>query len=114
MRLTDPDRSRGNWIPIRDLVAVAVLGLVLFGALLHHHASAAEAATCSYCQAGVETPVPDLAGVLTTTSFVVVWCVTQTPPCRLPRVVHFSTLIPRAPPVTTLPVIFREGCVGLV
>ena len=113
MRVTHPDRSGGNGVPIRALVAVAVLGLVLFGALLHRHASDADAATCSYCQAGVETPVPELSGVLTTTSFVVVWCVTQTPPCRLPRVVHFAALVPRAPPATTLPVILSEGCVVL-
>ena len=113
VRVTHPNRSRGNGVPIRALIAIAVLGLVLFGYLLHRHESAAEAATCSYCQAGVETPVPDLSGVLATTSFVVVWCVAPAPRCRLPRVVHFSTLVPRAPPVTTLPLKFWEGCVGV-
>ena len=113
MTVTHPDRSGGNGVPIRALVAVAVIALLLFGALFHHHTSEADALACSFCQAGLETPVPDLSGVLTTISFVLVWCVTQTPPCRLPRVVHFAVLVPRAPPATTLPVIFWEGCVGL-
>ena len=114
MKLTHPDRSRGDGIQIRALVAVAVIALLLFGALFHHHTSEADAFACSFCQAGLETPVPDLAGVLATTSFVVVWCVTQTRPCCPPRVVHFATLVPRAPPLTTLPVIFWEGRIGPV
>ena len=60
------------------------------------------------------TDLLDLAGALVATTFAVVELLAPTRPSHLPGAVHFSTLIPRAPPATTHPVMFWEGCVGRV
>jgi hypothetical protein len=114
MRFKHPDRSVQDEFPMKALAVVAVLVVVLLGGLSHHHTSAADADACSYCHVGLETPVIDLTGSRVATALASVGYVTPTRPYRLPRIVHFLTHIPRAPPVTTHPVMFREGCVGLV
>ena len=100
--------------PIMRLAIVFILVLVLLGGLFHHHESQSDSAACSYCHAGVQTPVIDLAGALAVPFLANVGSVIPTRPSCLPRVVQFSTLVPRAPPVTTHPVVFWEGCDGLV
>jgi hypothetical protein len=113
MRLKHPERSIRAQVPIKAIAIVAILVLGLVGSLFHHHESASESAACSYCHAGVQTPVMDLAGALVAPSFAVVGFVTLARLSRLPRIVQFSTLIPRAPPTTMHPATFWEACVGL-
>lgn len=108
MRLKRPLRS-GRPRLTTALVVVAVLVVVLVGGLFHHHESETESAACSCCHAGLQTPVADL-GALVTVRFVVVGFLSSTRPSRIPNLVHFSTLIPRAPPVVTHPVVLWEGC----
>lgn len=114
MKVKHPARSIRERLPSKALAIVAVLVFALFGCLFHHHESAPESAACSYCQAGVQTPVIDLAGALVATTSAVLGFVTPARPSRLPRVVRFLTLVPRAPPATTHPVAFWEGCAGPV
>jgi hypothetical protein len=97
-----------------EFAIVAILVLGLLGGLFHHHESASDSAACSYCHAGVQTPEIDLAGALVAPSFAAVGSVAPVQPFGFPRIVQVSTLIPRAPPRTTHPVMFCEGCVGLV
>ena len=99
---------------MKALAVVAVLVVVLLGGLSHHHTSAADADACSYCHVGLETRVIDLTAAGLRPPLASIGYITPTRPSRLPRIVHFLTLIPRAPPITTHPVMFREGCVGLV
>ncbi len=111
---TQSERSIPGEFAINAVFIVAILVLGLLGGLFHHHRSGVDYDACSYCHAGAQTALLDLAGALVATTFAVVECLTPTRPSHLPRAVHFSTLIPRAPPATTHPVMFWEGCVGLV
>jgi hypothetical protein len=52
---------RGRF-PVMRLAIVAILVLVLFGGLFHHHKYESDSTACSYCHAGVQTPVIDLGG----------------------------------------------------
>jgi len=90
--------------PTIALVIVAVLVLGLLGGLLHHHESESEAAACCYCHCGLQTPIFDLAIALVATSFAPVGFVTPSPPIRVPSVIHFFLVVPRAPPATAIPV----------
>jgi hypothetical protein len=114
MSNTHPERSIREKFATNAVLIVAILVLGLLGGLFHHHASGVDYDACSYCHAGVQTAALDLAGALVATTFAVIESVTPTRPSHLPRVVHVSKLVPRAPPVTTHPVMFWEGCVGLV
>jgi len=114
MSLSFPNLSIAEGVPARALVIVAILVLGLLGGLFRHHESASDSAACAFCHAGVQTPVPDLAGTLFATGAAVVGFIPPVLPSRLPGVAHFSTLIPRGPPVATHPVMFREGCMGVV
>lgn len=93
------------------IIVIVVLGLV--GGLLHHHESESESDACAYCHAGIQTPVIDLAVTLAATTFAVVESVAPPPLICLPRVVHSSTLVPRAPPFTPHPGMSWEGRVGI-
>jgi hypothetical protein len=114
MRLNHPERSIKGRLPIKALVIFAILVLALLGGLFHHHESASDSSACSYCHVGVQTPVIDLADALVAPFFAAVGSVAPTLVSDLPRTVHFSTLIPRAPPITIHPAMLWEGCVGLV
>jgi hypothetical protein len=114
MRLNHPERRIG--VPLsswKAIALIAVLILALLGGLFHRHASASESAACPICHAGGQTPVADLAGALAAPFLTTVGFVS---PARSELVAHifkFSKLIPRAPPIATHPVMFREGCAGL-
>jgi hypothetical protein len=95
--------------PTAAMVIIAVLILALVGGLFHHHETAAESAACAYCHAGVQTPAADLGRVLPTPFFTVIGAVTLSPVCRWAPILPFASPIPRAPPVSTDPVFFREG-----
>jgi hypothetical protein len=112
MRLKNPARSSRNQVPVKALAIVAVLLLGLLGGLLHHHESAKESDACSYCHAGFQTPVIDLARALIATTFAAFGFVVPAWPAYLPQV-HFSTIPPRSPPATTHPELFWECCAGL-
>jgi hypothetical protein len=114
MRPKHSERSVRGQFPIAGLAIVAILVLGLLGGLFHHHESASDSAACSYCHAGVQTPLVGLANALVTPCFAAVGSVAPAQPSGFPRIVHFSTLVPRAPPVPNHPVMFWEGCVGLV
>ena len=94
------------------IVAILILGLV--SGMVHHHACASDYKACSYCHAGVQTAVLDLSGALVAATFAVVELVAPSRPSFLPGVVHFSRLVPRAPPVTTHRDMSSGGCVGFV
>ena len=103
LRLTYPERSIGEQFRIKALAIVVILVLGLLGGLIHHHESAGDFDACSYCHAGFQRPVIDLSVALAATTFAVVGLVAPSRPACLPRVVHYSTLVPRAPPDTTVP-----------
>jgi hypothetical protein len=105
--------KRGQF-PTYGLAIVAIVILGLLGGLFHHHESASDSAACSYCNTGIEAPVPDLAAALVAAFLVAIGSVTPTGPSHFPRIVRFSSLVPRAPPLTIDPPAFWEGCVGLV
>jgi hypothetical protein len=100
--------------PAWKIALVAVLGLALLGGLFHHHELASDSDGCSYCHAGIQTPVIDLTDALVTPAFTVVGAVAEQLPFHHVRNLHFSLLVPRAPPLSTLCTVFGEGCVGLV
>ena len=95
------------------LAIVAVLVLGLLGGLFHHHESESESAACSFCHAGVQIAVADPAGALGAPFFEAVGSIAPTWPSRIPRIVHYVTLVPRAPPATTHSVVFGEGAVDV-
>ena len=104
MKFNYPERGiRPQFLTI-VLAIVAILVLGLIGGLLHHHESESESATCFYCHTGLQTPVFDLASALVVTTLAPVGVVTPARFSRIPCVIHFSRVVPRAPPVTTLPV----------
>jgi hypothetical protein len=103
MRFRDSERSIRERFPAIAFAIVTVLVLGLLGGLLHHHESESDEISCCYCHVGLQTPVSDLASALVVATFAPVGFVTPGWPSRIPRVIHFSTLVPRAPPVTTLP-----------
>ncbi len=97
MRLNYLEWSIREQFPIKALAIVVILVLGLLGGLLHHHESEGDFDACSYCHAGFLRPVIDLTVALAATTFAVVGLVASSRSARLPRVVHFSTLVPRAP-----------------
>ena len=90
--------------PTIAVAIVIILILGLLGGLFHHHESESDQIACSYCHAGLQTPVFDLAGALVVTTFAPVGFVTPRRASRIPRLVQSSTLVPRAPPATTFAV----------
>jgi hypothetical protein len=100
-------------VHFRAVAVIAVLILALIGGLFHHHQNATEAAACSYCHAGVQAPVPDLARTLPTPLFTVVGAVLLEPVSRWAPILQFSSPIPRAPPTETHPVVISESCADL-
>jgi hypothetical protein len=105
MRNNHPERDIRGEFAKKAVLIVAMLVLGLLAGLFHHHESASDYNACSYCHASVQTRVLDLAGALLARTSGVVGFVTPTRPSPLPRAVHFSLLVPRAPPVTTHPVV---------
>src|SRR5260370_35870064 len=73
---------------ILTIVAVVMLGL--FGGLFHIHSSDSEAAACCYCQAGLETPVGDLACSLAGALFTVLGLARPAAPVQAAPIFHFS------------------------
>lgn len=114
MSLDHADRDIQGRFPARKTAVVAVLVFVLLGGLFHHHELASDSDGCSYCHAGIQTPVIDLTGALIAPAFTVVGAVAEQLPFYHARIFHFSLLVPRAPPWTTHSTVFGEGCVGLV
>ena len=114
MSLDHEDQDILGPFPARKTALVAILVLVLLGGLFHHHEMASDSDGCSYCHAGIQTPVIDLTGALVTPAFTVVGAVAEQLPFHHARILHFSLLVPRAPPLSTLCTVFGEGCVGLV
>jgi hypothetical protein len=91
-----------------QLIAVAAIVILgLLGGLLHQHESALDA-SCSYCQAGLQTPVKDLVCTLTVPFLEVLGPVDAERPSIFVPAGPISTRTPRAPPVTTSSV-FSEG-----
>ena len=114
MTVDHPQPGAWDWSRIQAVAIGAILVFGLLGGLLHHHDSAAESDACAFCHAGAQTPGPDLAGALVATTFAVVGFTPPVAPSRLPGVVDFSTLIPRAPPAATHPAVSWEGLCGPV
>jgi hypothetical protein len=113
MTLKYPRQSFWGQRPIQGLAIIAIVLLGSLEGLFHHHESASNSAACSYCHAGVQTPVINLAGTLITPYSAAVGSVTPTQPSHLARIVRFSTLVPRAPPgVATHSSVFWEGLCG--
>jgi hypothetical protein len=94
-----------------QLIAVAAIVILgLLGGLLHQHESASDEASCSYCQAGLQTPVKDLVCTLTVPFLEVFGPVDAERPSISVPARPISTRTPRAPPVTTSSVIsISEG-----
>jgi hypothetical protein len=113
MRLTQSKPSIRLQLSIKGLAIVAILILALVGGLFHHHKPASHSVACSYCHAGVQTPVIDLAVALVVPLFAVVGIATPARPSHVPRIDRASTLIPRAPPGAAFPDMFQVGGVGL-
>lgn len=114
MRLKHPRwciRAQYSTKPIA-IVAIFVLGLL--GGLFHHHESARDADACSYCHAGAQAPPIDPATALVAPFLAAVGSVTPTRTSALSRNVQLSTLVPRAPPITTHFLVFWEGCIRVV
>ena len=101
------------YVRFRAVAFIAVLIGLLLGGLFHHHEDASQEAACPYCHTGVQAPVPDLARILPTPFFTVVAVVSSNSVSQWTPVLSFSTLIPRAPPAATLPVVFWESCGSL-
>jgi hypothetical protein len=89
------------------------LVIALLGGLFHHHESESESAACSYCQAGLQTPVADLAVDLVTPSFAAVGYVSPAFYSDAPSVFPFTNLIPRAPPASSQRTFLWESIAGL-
>ena len=114
MSLDHANRDIQGPFPTRNIALVAILVLVLLGGLFHHHEMVSDSDGCSFCHAGIQTPVIGLTGALVTPGFTVVGAVTEQLPFHHARIFHFSLLVPRAPPLSTLCTVFGEGCVALV
>ena len=113
MKLRRTERSIKTRFRITGTAIVAILILGLFGGLFHHHESESDCAACSYCHAIVQPAVIDLVNDLVAPSLQFMGVVFRTRAACLPRTVQFSTLVPRAPPSTTQPVVFWESGVAL-
>jgi len=85
-------------VRFRAIAVIAVTIVVLLGGLVHHHANESDESACSYCHAGVQAPVPDLARTLSAPCFAQVADVVPDPISRSVSAQSFSSLIPRAPP----------------
>lgn len=96
-------------LPLAAMAIIAVLVIGLLGGLFHHHQSESEASVCSYCHAGVQTPVGDLANALTNPSLESIGTLDLPPYLEYPSINQYSTLIPRAPPQIIHPALFWEG-----
>src|SRR5690349_9531960 len=101
MKLKHPERSIRGQFPMTGLAIAAILILGLLGGMSHHHESKSGSAACSYCHTGTQMPVLNLAAALVGLFFAAAGPVTPFGPFQLPRIVHFSPLIPRGPPTTT-------------
>lgn len=104
MRFEHRERSTPEWFPTIGFAIVAIVVLGLLGGLLHHHESESDEITCCYCHAGPQTRVFDLARAWVVTTLAPAGFVTPLRLSCIPRMIHFSTLVPRAPPVTVVPV----------
>ena len=113
MKGTQAGRNVRHRFSGKALAIVGILVLGLLGGLLHHHDSESDSDACSYCHAGVQTPVIDLAVTLVATTFAVVGFVGPRRPVCLPQVVRRPPFVPRAPPSTTHPAASWEGWVGI-
>src|SRR5437879_12352193 len=89
------------------LVAIAILAL--FGALLHQHQSASDAAGCPCCHTGLQAAVADLASSLVVPSLAAQGLPSLSSSSRVVPAALLASLAPRAPPASTLPAQFREG-----
>ena len=99
-------RMPGPRVPLAAMAVVAILIIGLLGGFLHHHQNAAEAAACSYCHAGVQALVSDLARTLPTPFFTIVGTAPIEPVSRWAPVLLPSNTTPRAPPIPTHPAAF--------
>ena len=106
VRLRHAERCIRKQFRITGTALAAILLLALIGGLFHHHESESDCATCSYCHASVQPAVIDLVNTLFAPSLQFMGVVFRTRAACLPRTVQFSTLVPRAPPVTTQPSCF--------
>src|ERR1700687_4666851 len=101
MSLGPPNRHILGAFSARGIAIVAILVIGLLGGLFHHHESASDSDGCSYCHACVQTPVIDPAGALITPIFAVVGRLVPQGPLSIARILAFSSLASRAPPVPT-------------
>jgi hypothetical protein len=92
------------------LVTLVILGLT--AGLFHLHGSESACSVCVLCHAGVQAAVTDLASSLASPFLKTVGYVTAVPADFVHWIRHFSTLVPRAPPISTHPAMLREGCAG--
>jgi len=107
------DRHRTEFVSTRIAVIVAVAVLGLLTGLFHYHRTGSAFDACAYCHAGVQTPVWDLASALVAPLVAAVRFVGPPSSARLAPAVRFSSLISRAPPVSTYSALSRERCAGL-
>lgn len=98
---------------ITPIAIITLLVLGLLAGLLHHHRSESEERDCSYCHAGIQTPVTGIAKALACPRFDAIGIVDLTPRSLYPSIARYSTLIPRAPPAISLPALFWEGYADL-
>src|ERR1700757_1697526 len=96
-------RVVGPRLRLAAMAVFAILIIGLLGGLFHHHQNAAEAAACSYCHAGVQTPVSDLARALPTPFLTIVGTAPIEPVSRWAPVLLPSNTAPPAPPSPTHP-----------
>jgi len=81
----------------------------LFGAQFHHHPSASEADSCSFCHVGAQTAVADLAADLVSPFLTVAGFVEAAPASPEIAWLLHGPLPPRAPPAGDSPTIFGES-----
>lgn len=99
-------RIAGPRVRLAATALVAILIIGLLGGLFHHHENETEAAACSYCHAGVQTSVSDLAQTLPAPFFAIVGTAPIEPVSRPAPVLLPSNRTPRAPPSLTHPAAF--------
>jgi hypothetical protein len=113
MRLVLRESKIRRRLRFKAFAILAILILALVGAPFHHHESDADADGCCYCHATAPVPVFDLIGAIVVPSFTLVWSLTPDPVSCFVRIVD-AIRIPRAPPLTTNPIMLLESCVGRV